>query len=77
MIPRKCYRTLFGGGFNFAIWQSVGKSEYFMDRLHILEIGFARIFAPDHLFKIFLKDYVYQQLYLYSYSLVNTVQGLQ
>ena len=34
-------------GFNFAIWQSVGKIEYFMKRLHILEIGFARIFAPS------------------------------
>ena len=33
-------------GFNLATWQSVGKTEYFMERLHIFEIGFARIFAP-------------------------------
>ena len=29
------------------IWQSLGKMEYFLKRLHILEIGFARIFAPS------------------------------
>ena len=38
-------------GFNLAIWQSLGKMEYLMKRLHILEIGFARIFAPS--FKTF------------------------
>ena len=36
----------FYNGFNLATWQSVGKTESFMERLHILEIGFARIFAP-------------------------------
>ena len=33
--------------FNLATWQSVGKTDYFMERLHILEIGFASIFAPS------------------------------
>ena len=32
-------------GFNLAIWQSFGKTEYFIERLHSSEIGFARIFA--------------------------------
>ena len=44
---------LFNTGFNLAIWQSLGKMEYFMERLHVLEIGFARIFASY--FKNFLK----------------------
>ena len=34
-------------GLNLAAWQSVGKTEYFMERLRILGIGFARIFAPS------------------------------
>ena len=38
-------------GFNLAIWQSLEKMEYLMKRLYILEIGFARIFAPS--FKTF------------------------
>ena len=42
-------------GFNLAVWQSTGKSEYFMERLHILEIGFAGIFAPS--FKNFLERF--------------------
>ena len=46
-----------------------------MERLHSSEIGFARILAPS--LKIFLKDYLYQQLYLYSYPLLVVVQGLQ
>ena len=37
----------FNDSFNLEIWQSVGKMEYFMERLHILETGFARIFAPS------------------------------
>ena len=32
-------------GINLAVWQSVGKSQCFMERLHSSEIGFARIFA--------------------------------
>ena len=39
--------SFLNSGFNLAIWQSVGKSEYFMERLHSSEIGFARIFAPS------------------------------
>ena len=62
-------------GFNLAIWQPVGKGDYFMERLHSSQIGFARIFAPS--LKIFLKDYLYQQLYLYSYPLVTVVQGIR
>ena len=34
------------GGFILATRHSVGKNEYFMLRLHILEIGFATVFAP-------------------------------
>ena len=33
--------------FNLATWLSVSKMGYFMERLHILEIGFARIFVPS------------------------------
>ena len=28
-------------GYSFVIWQSAGKIEYFIEKLHILEIGFA------------------------------------
>ena len=34
-------------GFNLAIWQSVGNKEYFIERLQIFEIGFAKILAPS------------------------------
>ena len=37
--------SFLNSGLNLAIWQSVGKGEYFMERLHSPEIGFARIFA--------------------------------
>ena len=57
-------------GFNLAIWLSVGKTEYFMERLHALEIGF----APS--FKTYQKRYQYQQLYLYSHLLITLVQSL-
>ena len=39
--------SFLNSGFNLAIWQSVGKSEYFMERLHSLEIDFVKIFAPS------------------------------
>ena len=45
--------SFLNSGFNLGIWQSVGKSEYFMESLHISEIDFARIFATS--FKIFLE----------------------
>ena len=63
-----------GNAFNLAIWQSFGKSKFFMERLHSLEIGFARIFAL--FFFNFPERYLYQQLYLYSYPLVTVVQGV-
>ena len=34
-------------GFNLAIWQSIRKAEYFMERLHILEMDFATISPPS------------------------------
>ena len=34
-------------GFNLATWQYFGKTKYFMERLHILEIGFARMFISS------------------------------
>ena len=67
--------SFLNSGFDLGIWQYIGKSEYFLERLHSLEIGFARIFAPY--FENFPKDYLYQQRYLYSYPLVAVVQGLQ
>ena len=33
-------------GFHLATWQSVGKTEYFIERLHILGIGFPKTFTP-------------------------------
>ena len=66
--------SFLNSGFNLAIWQSVGKSEYFMERLHSSEIGFARIFAPS--FKNF-PERLSTPPTLYSYPLVTAVQGLQ
>ena len=34
-------------GFNLAILQSVGKCEYFIDKLHICDIGLAKTAAPS------------------------------
>ena len=34
-------------GSSLTTWQSVQKTKYFMESLHILEIGFARIFASS------------------------------
>ena len=39
----KCCRTLFEQWFYLIIWQFVEKSEYFVERLHISKIGFAKI----------------------------------
>ena len=62
-------------GFNLATWQSVGKTKNFMEILHILEIGFARIFAPS--FKNFPERLSMPAVYLYSYLLITLVQSLQ
>ena len=34
-------------GFNLVTWQSLRKTEYCMERLHILETGFAGTFPPS------------------------------
>ena len=67
------------------IWQpgkfgkrkTVGKTEYFMGRLYIMEIGFATIFALS--FKKFSRKVIDTSnfVYIHSYLLISLEQSLQ
>ena len=61
--------------FNLGIWQSVEKSENFIERLHSSKIGFARIFAPS--FKNFPERLSIPGDLSIFISFSNCIQGLQ